>query len=70
MKHTDVPVVLKEIEVIEQLKREEHIRWINSPEFERAWEMFAEEFRYSPQYRNARLAYRRRVNGSPSAETT
>lgn len=27
-------------------------------------------FKHSPEFRNARLAYRRRVNGSTDAETT
>lgn len=60
--------------------------WYESPEYKKArahyvdsisvetgipWDMVPlSGFPYSPQFRTARLAYRRRVNGSPSSETT
>ena len=56
--------------------------WYRSPEYLEAVQRYASEmsqqgeyltifgFKQSEEFRNARLAYRRRVNGSPSAETT
>lgn len=60
----------------------EYDDWINSPEYKQAWEAWRNDmlllsqgeahvpFVRSEPFRNARLAYRRRINASPSAETT
>lgn len=55
--------------------------WFNSPERQKALDYFIlhldqgvvyvpGSFEQSEEFRNARLAYRRRINGSPSSETT
>lgn len=48
----------------------ENLRWKNSDEYQQALVDYVAGFPYSSQFRNARHAYRRRINGRPNSDKT